>query len=246
MQCERVQPLIGAWQDKELDGLTAWCVGRHVCHCATCSAEVDELMRLEERLRAAAPLGRERGRSTRALRRQPWFAPTLASAAMVVIVAFCVRINRDDNPITPTLATASGPGLSTVRPGPKVATGPVGTGTVEGSVSGFGAIPQQKSQEGIAAAAEPTPVRLRRGRPPVRAHRTGGETEQVASNRRPRHRGPGTSVPHGRRRRTDEAEVILVAARALTPVEMAEREREASEFIYVAVTPPLAPPRSVQ
>jgi hypothetical protein len=246
MRCEQVQPLIGAWQDEELAVLTAWRVRRHVRRCAACSAEAAALERMEERLRAAAPLGPEPWVST-TRGRQTW--PALAGAAMAVVVAFLVLIRSDHSPTPPIVPTASNPNLSTVNRGPTVTAGSAEAGRpAEGLTSVVMSPSRLKNQTAIAAASERTPVRSRRGRRQIRFRRT-GEVGRVVSYRRPRHRGAGPSTPLRRERtavQTSEPEMLIVAARTLTPVEMVERERDASEFIYVAAIPTLTPPRSVQ
>jgi len=231
MRCEDIQPLIGAWQDDELHGLTAWHLGRHIRRCAACSTEAATLMRLEERLRAVAPLGREEGRSTTTPRRRAWLAPASAGAAMAVIVASLALIYRDQSPTPPALGAISRSVLPVVRSGPT--TTPVEAGRAQGLTSGFASSPQPKNRETVAAASALEPLQLRRVR---RRARTDG-----------RPRGRSGLFPRGQKtRRTDEPEVIVVAARTLTPAEIAERERDASEFIYVAATPAFLPPRSMQ
>lgn len=57
MRCEHAEPLIGPWQDGELDRWTSWRVAQHVRRCPTCAAEAESLIRLSNTLRHAAPLG---------------------------------------------------------------------------------------------------------------------------------------------------------------------------------------------
>lgn len=97
MRCKQVEPMIGAWQDGELDALTSWRVGHHVRNCPTCAAEADSLTELTDALRQAAPLGAVEPVSPP---RRVTVAPlslTLASAAVVALLI----ASRPPGPPTP-------------------------------------------------------------------------------------------------------------------------------------------------
>ena len=102
MQCNQVEPLIGAWQDGELPAWSAWRVGRHVRGCATCAAEAESLTALNRTLRRAAPLGASAPVTTPQRNTiLPPLALTLASAA---VVAFLL-VTRSPAPSVPAAET---------------------------------------------------------------------------------------------------------------------------------------------
>src|SRR5438105_2441354 len=55
MNCEQLEPLVGAYADGEVDGLRTYSIKKHLVGCAGCTAMHDSILTLRARIRAEVP-----------------------------------------------------------------------------------------------------------------------------------------------------------------------------------------------
>jgi hypothetical protein len=232
MRCNDAEPLIGAWQDGELDSWTAWRVARHVRGCLDCAAEAESLNRLSYSLKRAAPLGVP-DVVPQAVRRHrhavPLSAMALVTAAAGVFLVFArsptpsliVPENRTTSPHNVVPRPAATPGPAVAAPVPAVVTRNVPRVAARRPEVRRIVVRKKLAHRLRAIRVSRKPSLL----PPLtHPEWTGNSIRYIA-----------TLTPEER-----EAEIISVRAELLPAEELRRLVEEKSEFIFVQASLPPA------
>ena len=244
MQCERMQPLLGALQDGELGPAMAFRVRRHLRGCPYCTAEVAALLQGDARLRAAIPFGAENQASPPALRRRVLeSAVAVALSALVLFGAmFLLRrsaVKRESTPTTMAQVSIPRPG----RGAKPLRAAPIASSVI---VSVRPTVAPVAPADFVSATLRRKP-RKGRNRPrqakrlsPPRVRRS----SQLASVVKPSRTPLVTPVkPEAPPISPKEPEILIIASRTLTREEIVQQQRNTEGFIYIEslAIPPTRP-----
>jgi hypothetical protein len=233
MRCEDVRLLIGAWQDEELSGLTAWRIRRHVRRCPACSTEAAELAGLDKRLRAAAPFGPERNLRLPTFlcsiwrRRASGGALALVVAGLILFGAYRVKppaTGRETAVRGAAVVLSPPPAPRSEMPAKRETSAPTSDLVIR-------QVPDKPRRRGIAAIT-PEPGRKSRRRSGRFATRTRIAAATWPESRHPRSAFP-VRPPHRSPVRRAEQQIILIASRTLTPEEVAAK----NELLLIRAIP---------